>query len=34
MILGAGSIVDGNTASLYIQSGANFIVSPLLNKVL
>lgn len=32
MILGAGSIVDGDTASLYIQSGANFIVSPLLNK--
>jgi 2-dehydro-3-deoxyphosphogluconate aldolase / (4S)-4-hydroxy-2-oxoglutarate aldolase len=32
MILGAGSIVDPATASLYIQNGANFIVSPFLNK--
>jgi 2-dehydro-3-deoxyphosphogluconate aldolase/(4S)-4-hydroxy-2-oxoglutarate aldolase len=32
MILGAGSIVDGATASLYIQLGANFIVSPILNQ--
>lgn len=31
MILGVGSIVDAPTASLYIQLGANFIVSPLLN---
>lgn len=31
MILGIGSIVDAGTASLYIQLGANFIVSPLLN---
>jgi 2-dehydro-3-deoxyphosphogluconate aldolase/(4S)-4-hydroxy-2-oxoglutarate aldolase len=31
MILGVGSIVDSATASLYIQLGANFIVSPLLN---
>lgn len=31
MILGAGSIVDAPTASLYIQSGANFIVGPLFN---
>jgi 2-dehydro-3-deoxyphosphogluconate aldolase / (4S)-4-hydroxy-2-oxoglutarate aldolase len=32
MILGAGSIVDAATASLYIQNGANFIVSPILNE--
>ncbi len=31
MILGIGSIVDPGTASLYIQSGANFIVGPLFN---
>ncbi|WP_299438723.1 bifunctional 4-hydroxy-2-oxoglutarate aldolase/2-dehydro-3-deoxy-phosphogluconate aldolase [uncultured Aquimarina sp.] len=31
MILGIGSIVDAGTASLYIQKGANFIVSPILN---
>jgi 2-dehydro-3-deoxyphosphogluconate aldolase/(4S)-4-hydroxy-2-oxoglutarate aldolase len=31
MILGVGSIVDAPTASLYIQSGANFIVGPLFN---
>lgn len=31
MILGIGSIVDAATASLYIQEGANFIVSPILN---
>lgn len=31
MILGAGSIVDAPTASLYIQCGANFIVGPLFN---
>jgi 2-dehydro-3-deoxyphosphogluconate aldolase/(4S)-4-hydroxy-2-oxoglutarate aldolase len=31
MIMGAGSIVDAPTASLYIQLGANFIVSPVLN---
>jgi 2-dehydro-3-deoxyphosphogluconate aldolase/(4S)-4-hydroxy-2-oxoglutarate aldolase len=31
MILGIGSIVEAGTASLYIQLGANFIVSPLLN---
>lgn len=29
--MGAGSVVDAGTASLYIQLGANFIVSPLLN---
>ncbi|WP_460923460.1 bifunctional 4-hydroxy-2-oxoglutarate aldolase/2-dehydro-3-deoxy-phosphogluconate aldolase [Pontibacter brevis] len=31
MMLGAGSVVDGPTAGLYIQSGADFIVSPVLN---
>ena len=31
MILGAGSIVDAGTASLYIQLGASFIVGPLFN---
>ena len=31
MVMGAGSIVDAGTASLYIQLGANFIVSPILN---
>ena len=32
MILGVGSIVDPATAALYIQLGASFIVSPLLNE--
>jgi 2-dehydro-3-deoxyphosphogluconate aldolase/(4S)-4-hydroxy-2-oxoglutarate aldolase len=32
MILGSGSVVDAATAALYIQLGANFIVSPLLNE--
>ncbi len=31
MILGVGSIVDAPTAALYIQLGANFVVSPLFN---
>ena len=31
LILGVGSIIEEATASLYIQLGANFIVSPLLN---
>jgi len=31
LILGAGTIVDAPTASLYIQLGANFIVGPLFN---
>lgn len=31
MILGIGSIVDAPSAALYIQSGANFVVGPLLN---
>ena len=32
VILGAGSIIDAGTASLYIQLGANFIVSPVLKE--
>ena len=32
MILGAGSIMDAGTAALYIQEGADFIVSPVLKK--
>jgi len=31
VILGVGSIVDAPTAALYIASGANFIVGPILN---
>jgi 2-dehydro-3-deoxyphosphogluconate aldolase/(4S)-4-hydroxy-2-oxoglutarate aldolase len=31
IILGTGSIVDPDTASLYINAGANFIVGPTLN---
>jgi 2-dehydro-3-deoxyphosphogluconate aldolase/(4S)-4-hydroxy-2-oxoglutarate aldolase len=31
MIPGIGSVVDQATASLYLQLGANFVVSPLLN---
>lgn len=31
MIIGVGSVVEPGTASLYIQLGANFIVSPNLN---
>lgn len=31
MILGAGSILDAGTTSLYLQLGANFIVSPIVN---
>lgn len=32
LIMGVGSVVDAATASLYMQLGANFIVSPLLNN--
>lgn len=32
MILGVGSVLDAGTTSLYIQLGANFIVSPVLNE--
>lgn len=31
LILGVGSVVDAPTAALYIASGANFVVGPLLN---
>ena len=31
MVLGAGTVLDAGTASLYIQLGANFIVGPLFN---
>jgi len=31
LVLGAGSVVDPGTASLYMQLGANFIVSPSLS---
>ncbi len=32
VILGAGSVIDAGTASMYIQIGTNFIVSPVLNE--
>ncbi len=32
MMLGIGSIVDAPTAALYIQLGANFVVSPIVNS--
>lgn len=32
MVVGAGSIVDPVTAGIYIQLGADFIVSPVLNE--
>jgi 2-dehydro-3-deoxyphosphogluconate aldolase/(4S)-4-hydroxy-2-oxoglutarate aldolase len=31
LIMGVGSVMDAGTAALYIQLGANFIVSPILN---
>ncbi|HSJ54144.1 MAG TPA: bifunctional 4-hydroxy-2-oxoglutarate aldolase/2-dehydro-3-deoxy-phosphogluconate aldolase [Anaerolineae bacterium] len=31
LILGAGSVIDAPTAALYIGSGANFVVGPVLN---
>lgn len=31
MAVGAGTVVDAGTAALYIQLGADFVVSPLLN---
>ena len=31
LVLGAGSVVDPGTASLYINCGANFVVGPILN---
>jgi 2-dehydro-3-deoxyphosphogluconate aldolase/(4S)-4-hydroxy-2-oxoglutarate aldolase len=32
LIMGIGSVVDPGTASLYIQLGTNFVVSPVLNE--
>lgn len=32
MMLGVGSVCDGGTTSMFLQLGANFIVSPLLRK--
>lgn len=32
MILGVGSVTDAGTASLYLQLGANFIVTPVLRE--
>lgn len=32
LVLGVGSVVDAGTCSIYIQMGAAFIVSPLLNE--
>jgi len=32
MMLGVGSVIDAPTAALYIQLGASFIVSPLINE--
>jgi 2-dehydro-3-deoxyphosphogluconate aldolase/(4S)-4-hydroxy-2-oxoglutarate aldolase len=32
LIMGIGSVLDAGTTALYIQSGANFIVSPALNE--
>jgi len=32
MMLGVGSIMDGPTTALYLQLGANFIVSPILDE--
>jgi 2-dehydro-3-deoxyphosphogluconate aldolase/(4S)-4-hydroxy-2-oxoglutarate aldolase len=32
VILGVGSVVDAPTAALYISSGANFVVGPILNS--
>ena len=32
MILGVGSVIDAGTASVYLQLGANFIVTPVLRE--
>lgn len=32
MILGVGSVIDAVTTSLYLQLGANFVVSPVVNN--
>lgn len=31
MMMGVGSVIDAGTTALYIQLGANFVVSPILN---
>jgi len=31
MIMGVGTVMDASTASLYVQAGANFVVSPILH---
>lgn len=31
MMLGVGSVIDSGTTALYLQLGANFVVSPLIN---
>lgn len=31
MILGVGSVIDAGTTALYLQLGANFVVSPIVN---
>jgi len=32
MVLGVGSVIDAGTASLYLQLGANFVVTPMLKE--
>ena len=32
MIMGIGSVIDGPTTSLYLQLGANFIISPIIDE--
>jgi 2-dehydro-3-deoxyphosphogluconate aldolase / (4S)-4-hydroxy-2-oxoglutarate aldolase len=32
LIIGVGSVIDAPTAAIYIESGANFVVGPSLNK--
>ena len=34
IILGAETVTDPQTAALYINNGANFIVSPILNPAI
>ena len=34
MILGVGSVTDGGAASLYLQLGANFVVTPVLREAI
>ena len=32
LILGVGTVLDAQTASIYLQLGSNFVISPILNK--